>query len=41
MEITNRDDLRVGDVATFAYRGHEFTGPLWKDDNGALCDAAS
>ncbi|WP_102508170.1 hypothetical protein [Sanguibacter massiliensis] len=36
IEITNRDDLRVGDVATFAYRGHEFSGPLWKREDGRL-----
>lgn len=29
MEITSRVDLRVGDIATFTYQGHEFTGPLW------------
>lgn len=29
MEITNREDLRAGDIATFTYNGHEFTGPLW------------
>lgn len=37
IEITNRDDLRVGDVATFTYQGHEFTGPLW---NGTRDDLA-
>lgn len=38
MEITNRDDLRVGDTATFAYSGHEITGPLWEreSDRGSL-----
>lgn len=34
MEITNRDDLRVGDIATFAYNGHEFTGEVWTDPEG-------
>lgn len=36
MEITNRDDLRVGDVATFTHHGHEFTGPLWEREEGTL-----
>lgn len=36
MEITNREDLRVGDVATFAYMGHEFTGPVWERKHGTL-----
>lgn len=29
IEITNRDYLQVGDVATFTYNGHEFTGVVW------------
>ena len=36
MEITNRDDLRVGDIATFTYRGHEFTGEVWSEREGSL-----
>ena len=36
MEIMNRDDLRVGDIATFADNGHEFTGPLWEDEVGDM-----
>lgn len=36
MEITNKDDLRVGDTATFTYDGHEFTGPLWEREKGTL-----
>ena len=36
MEITNRDDLRVGDIATFTYQGHEVTGPLWTEGDRSL-----
>ena len=36
MEITSRVDLRVGDIATFTYQGHEFTGPLWTEGDGSL-----
>lgn len=36
IEIKDRDDLRVGDTATFTYRGHEFTGPLWSSGPGHL-----
>lgn len=36
IEITKREDLRVGDIATFSYKGREFTGPLWEVENGAL-----
>lgn len=36
MDITNREDLRVGDIATFAYDGHKFTGPLWERSTGTL-----
>lgn len=36
IEITNRDDLRVGDTATFTYDGHEFTGVVWEREEGTL-----
>ena len=41
IEIKDRDDLRVGDTATFTYRDggnveHEFTGPLWSFEKGTL-----
>lgn len=36
IEITDREDLRVGDVATFAFDGNEFTGPLWTEGTGTL-----
>lgn len=29
IEIKDRESLRAGDIATFAYQGHEFTGPMW------------
>ena len=41
MHITNRDDLRVGDIATFAFDGHEFTGRVWAGGGGALYVGAS
>ena len=36
IEIKDREDLRVGDIATFAYDGHELTGPLWTEGGGSL-----
>lgn len=36
MHITNREDLRVGDIATFEYNGHEFTGRLWTEGGETL-----
>lgn len=36
IEIKDRESLRVGDIATFAYDGHEFTGPLWTEGGGTL-----
>ena len=36
MHITNRDDLLVGDIATFTFNGHKFTGPLWEREEGTL-----
>lgn len=36
MEIINRDNLRVGDIATFAHKGHEFTGPIWQSEDKEL-----
>lgn len=36
IKITKREDLRVGDIATFTYRGHEFTGPLWRRSGDSL-----
>lgn len=41
MHITNREDLRVGDIATFAFDGHEFTGRVWAGGGGALYVGAS
>lgn len=29
--IENRDDLRVGDEATFGYKGNTFSGTVWED----------
>ena len=34
--ITEVADLRAGDIATFRYDGHEFTGEVRKDDFGTL-----
>ena len=36
IEIKDCDDLRVGDIATFTYQGHEFTGPLWTEGDRSL-----
>lgn len=36
IEIKDQDGLRVGDVATFAYAGHEFTGRLWTEGGKTL-----
>lgn len=36
IEITEREDLRVGDIATFNYQGHEFTGEVWSRNGGTL-----
>ena len=36
MHITNREDLRVGDIATFTHHGHKFAGPLWEREEGTL-----
>lgn len=35
-EITDREDLRVGDIATFTYRDHEFTGEVWRRNGDSL-----
>ena len=35
IEINDCETLRAGDTATFAYRGHEFTGVVW-DEKGQL-----
>ena len=34
--ITDISDLRVGDTATYSYKGHEFSGEVWDNDLGAL-----
>lgn len=36
IEITSRTDLEVGDTATFAYHGHEFTGVVWSQGGRAM-----
>ena len=34
--ITDIADLRVGDIATLRYKGHEFTGEVWAGAHGEL-----
>ena len=34
--ITDIADLRVGDIATLSYKGHEFTGEVWAGTYGEL-----
>lgn len=36
IEITRVEDLQPGDVATFSYKGHEFTGEVWMSNDGLL-----
>ena len=34
--ITEVSNLRAGDTATLTYHGHQFTGEVWANDDGAL-----
>ena len=34
--ITDIADLRVGDIATLSFEGHEFTGEVWEGERGSL-----
>ena len=39
--ITDIADLRVGDIATLSYDGHEFTGEVWVSPYGELIVGAT
>ena len=34
--ITDIADLRAGDIATFSFNDHEFTGKAWEGEDGGL-----
>ena len=41
INITDIADLCAGDIATFSYEGHEFTGEVWEGESGGLLVGAT